>query len=206
MPARTIPAEIAPSIDQVPGMLKQLAGVADDPVGYVRIRWGAHDAGTRVLRLQVIDRLEVPYAPLSFQGYRRRVGTAAGRWVVEFYIANTHFGTPIAGVASLFTKGKQFSEDSGFYRCETDEKGAIELTITKGGDQTWCHAGIQSLLRSRSIEWTTSPDDDAVNPIPQPGGNPGGGGKDPKEKPPVTPTGQPQPSYFGAGDIVVAVD
>ena len=181
MPARVSTGIAARTPEEVRSLAVQLAGFIDDPIAFVRIRWGAYNAGSRILTLQVIDRLEKDYAPRAFKGYKRRPNSQDGRWVVAWYIANSEFGTPV-DCAGSYTKGKQFANISGFYLSETDSSGQIKLTISKGGDQTWCHAGVIGLLRSRGINWATAPDDADTSA----GGSSGGGGS------------------AGSGDIVVA--
>jgi hypothetical protein len=171
VPPRTF-QQVARSQQEINALAVNLAGLSDDPIAMVRIRWGAYNAGSRVLTLQVIDRLEKPYAPRSFKGYRRRANTADGRWVVHWYIADAEFGTPIS-CAGTYTNGKQFHDLAGFMASECDENGIVKLTITKSGDQTWCHAGVGGLLRSRGIYWLTAPDDDA--PPASVGGGTGAG-------------------------------
>lgn len=174
MPARTS-QQVTRNQTELNALVVNQAGLADDPLAFVRVRWGPYDSGSgsRILTMQVVDRLDKPYAPRSFRGYKRRPGTADGRWLVQWYIANTEFGTPVSS-GSTYTKGKQFSDVSGLILSETDENGTIKLTITKGGTQTWCHAGVIGLLRSRGIYWETAPDDDA--PPVSTGGSSGGGG------------------------------
>jgi len=168
MPARTA-TQSAQTPKDVAALAVQLAGLIDDPLAYVRIRWGAYNAGDRPLKMQVIDRLDKPYAPRSFRGYRRREGTADGRWLIAWYVAESEFGTPLASAGTV-TKGKTFGTIGSLYISETDETGAFEATISKGGTYTWCHAGVLGLLRDRGINWTTAPAD------PEQGQGTSGGG------------------------------
>lgn len=154
MPARTVNQSVRDQAE-TSARVVQLAGQADDPIVYVRIRWGAYNAGTRILTMQVIDRLDKAYAPRSFKGYKRTPGTADGRWIVSWYIAETEFGTPLTA-GGVYTAGKQFADLSGFILSETDETGKIVVPIAKGGTEAWCHAGVGMLLRSRGIDWVNA--------------------------------------------------
>ena len=189
MPARTVQSTLSPDGKALADNMRQLAGQADDPIGFVRIKWGAYSAGTRVLTLQVTDRLRKPYAPRSFLSYEIRKGSGDGRWIVTWYVSENNFGTPVDS-ASAYTKGKLLHNSSGVYRSETDENGAISVTITKGGTYTFVQAGIDQLLRSRGIDWVNAPSDDApggsqVNPSTGMGG--GGGTAGP-----------------GSGDVIIS--
>lgn len=196
MPPRTLRSSIQPDPKELANQMREITGGADDPIGYVSIKWGAYNAGTRVLTLQVTDRLKKDYAPRQYLGYNSRKGTGDGRWLVRWYVAADNFGTPISA-GSAYTAGKQLSDLSGYITSETDENGKISLTITKGGDMTWAHAGIGQLMRSRGIDWVNAPSDDAPGGSgadPVTGGGGGGGG---------TPTGGPATSGPGSGDIIL---
>jgi hypothetical protein len=190
MPPRTSIASTPDTPQGRGAALRTIAGLVDDPIGFVRIRWGAYNAGSRILTMQVVDRLDRPYPPRSYLGYNRTKGTADGRWIINWYIANSSFGTPVS-CAGAYTAGKQYHDLAGYMASETDESGTVRITITKSGDETWCQAGIGGLLRNRGIHWLTAPDDDAPGQNTSASGKPGSGG------------GSSGGGGSGSGDIIV---
>jgi hypothetical protein len=183
MPPRVVKSTVTETGQELARSVRTIAGFVDDPLGYVRVRWGAFSADSRVLTMQVVDRVNADYPPRLFKGYGRPSDRPDrdGRWVIAWYLAATEFGTPINSAVSAYTAGKELSNSSGFYLSETDASGSVSLTVTKVGGNVWIMAGLgPTLLRSRGIDWTKAPADPVA-------GESGAGGS-------------------GSGDIIVAAN
>lgn len=159
MPTRTVPSTVAGnSPTAIAQAFQRVAGGFDDPIAKVRIDISdPTDEGagnfSRTIRFTVCDRNDKPYSPAEFR--RKQDPALDARWLIWWASRATKYGAP-ADYGATTTMGLDIGPVGNMRLAQTDLSGVVEIQITKAGSEVWFDAGVNSLQRTKGVDWAVS--------------------------------------------------